>query len=29
MLVAIMPGVGMALIALHIVSPIAFARLDR
>jgi hypothetical protein len=29
MLVAIMPGVGMALIALHIISPIAFARLDR
>lgn len=29
MLVAIMPGVGMALIALHIISPIVFARLDR
>jgi putative flippase GtrA len=29
MLVAILPGVGMALIALHIVSPVVFARLDR
>lgn len=29
MLVAIMPGVGFALIALLIVSPVVFARLDR